>query len=66
MRSRRSCFSGVTYATVGDGDLVLPGEWRLLGPVEGLPGILICGLSTGIYFTVVIRVLGVRSGFEPK
>jgi len=59
-------FSGVTYATVGYGDLVLPSEWRLLGPVEGLAGILMCGLSTGFFFAVAIKVLGVRSGFEPK
>src|ERR1700740_3077959 len=32
-------FSGVTYATIGYGDLVLPNEWRLFGPVEGLTGI---------------------------
>jgi Ion channel len=25
-------FSGVTYATIGFADLVLPKEWRLLGP----------------------------------
>ncbi len=40
-------FSAVTYTTVGYGDLVLPQEWRLVGAVEGLTGILMCGLSTG-------------------
>ena len=49
-------FSGVTYTTVGYGDLVLPNEWRLLGPVEGLTGILMCGLSTGFFFAVVSRL----------
>ena len=48
-------FSGVTYTTLGYGDLVLPQEWRLLGPVEGLTGILMCGLSTGFFFAVVSR-----------
>src|SRR5215208_94413 len=33
-------FAGVTYTTVGYGDLLLPKDWRLLGPVEGLTGIL--------------------------
>jgi len=28
-------FSGVTYTTIGYGDLVLAKPWRLLGPVEG-------------------------------
>lgn len=50
-------FSGVTYSTVGYGDLVLPLEWRLLGPVEGLTGILMCGLSTGFFFAIVSTML---------
>jgi hypothetical protein len=53
-------FSGVTYTTVGYGDLVLPAEWRLLGPVEGLTGILMCGLSTGLFFALVSRLLARR------
>jgi len=48
-------FSGVTYTTVGYGDLVLQKPWRLLAPVEALTGILMCGLSTGLFFAVVTR-----------
>ena len=48
-------FSGVTYATIGYGDLVLPQEWRLYGPVEGLTGILMCGLSTAFFFVIVSK-----------
>jgi hypothetical protein len=50
-------FSGVTYTTVGYGDLVLPKEWRLIGSVEGLTGILMCGLSAGFFFAVVSKSL---------
>ena len=50
-------FSGVTYTTPGYGDLLLPPEWRVLGPVEGLTGILMCGLSTGFFFTVLSKFL---------
>ena len=46
-------FSGVTYTTIGYGDLVLTKPWRLLGPIEGLVGILMCGLSTGYFFAIV-------------
>jgi len=53
-------FSGVTYATVGYGDLVLPQAWRMLGPVEGLTGILMCGLSTGFFFAFLSRVFGAK------
>jgi hypothetical protein len=34
-RHRVDRFAGVTCATVGYGDIVLPKEWRLFGPVEG-------------------------------
>jgi hypothetical protein len=49
-------FSAVTYTTTGYGDLVLPGGWRIVGGVEALTGILMCGWSTGFFFAVVNRV----------
>ena len=49
-------FSAVTYTTTGYGDLVLPEEWRLVGGVEALTGILMCGLSTGMFFAVFSKV----------
>ena len=54
-------FSSVTYTTTGYGDLVLPEEWRILGGVEALTGILMCGLSTGFFFAVVSRMLESRT-----
>ena len=48
-------FSAVTYATIGYGDLVLPKEWRMLGPMEGFTGILMFGLSTAFFFLVVSK-----------
>jgi voltage-gated potassium channel Kch len=49
-------FSAVTYTTTGYGDIVLPEEWRLLGAIEALTGILMCGWSTGFFFATVGRV----------
>jgi hypothetical protein len=49
-------FSAVTYTTTGYGDLVLPPDWRLVGGVEALTGILMCGWSTGFFFAVVSRM----------
>jgi Ca2+/Na+ antiporter len=49
-------FSSVTYTTVGYGDLVLPEAWRLIGGIEALTGILMCGWSTGFFFAVVNRM----------
>ena len=48
-------FSGVTYTTTGYGDLVLPESWRLVGAIEALTGILMCGWSTGFFFLIVSR-----------
>ena len=53
-------FSAVTYTTTGYGDLVLPKEWRLVGGVEALTGILMCGLSTGLFFAVFTDVFGIN------
>ncbi|MBP0628778.1 MULTISPECIES: potassium channel family protein [unclassified Cupriavidus] len=50
-------FSAVTYTTTGYGDVVLPQPWRLVGGVEALTGILMCGLSTGLYFAFFSRVV---------
>ena len=54
-------FSGVSYSTLGYGDVVLPHEWRMLGPTEGLTGILMCGLSTAIFFGIAHRLLEARA-----
>ena len=49
-------FSGVTYTTLGYGDVLLSDPWRLLAPIESLTGILMCGLSTGVFFALVSRL----------
>ena len=53
-------FSAVTYTTTGYGDLVLPEAWRLVGGIEALTGILMCGWSTGFFFAVVNRMYRAR------
>jgi Ion channel len=55
-------FSAVTYTTTGYGDLVLPQEWRLVGAIEALTGILMCGWSTGFFFAVVSRMFREEAG----
>ena len=58
-------FSAVTYTTTGYGDLVLPEKWRLLGGVEALTGILMCGWSTGFFMAIVGRVHASRARTSP-
>jgi hypothetical protein len=59
-------FSAVTYTTTGYGDLVLPQEWRLVGGVEALTGILMCGLSTGLFFAVFSDIFRLNRGISGR
>ena len=50
-------FSGSSYATVGFGDVLLPQQWRLLGPLESMIGVLMCGISVGLLFALITRLV---------
>jgi len=53
-------FSLVSYTTIGYGDVVLPQNWRLLGGVEGISGVLLCGISTAFFFAYVSGLFQIR------
>jgi len=55
-------FSTATFATVGYGDVVASGEWRLLTALEGLSGFLLIGWSTAYLIAAGIRVGPFRAG----
>jgi hypothetical protein len=55
-------FSLGTYTTIGYGDIVLPKAWRLLGAIEGISGVLLCGLSTAFIFALVNALFKIRMG----
>src|SRR5277367_4096168 len=50
-------FSATSYSTVGYGDLVLPPVWRAVGSIEALMGMLMCGVSVGLLFAIVNRLV---------
>ena len=50
-------FSATSYSTVGYGDVVLPQAWRLLGPIEGVIGVLMCGMSVSGLFAILVKLL---------
>jgi voltage-gated potassium channel len=50
-------FSASSYSTVGYGDVVLPSACRLLGPLESVTGVLMCGISVSVLFALVTRLL---------
>jgi voltage-gated potassium channel len=51
-------FSASSYATVGYGDVVLPSNWRMLGPLESIIGVLMCGISVSLVFAIITRLIG--------
>jgi len=55
-------FSLVSYTAIGYGDVVLPENWRLLGAIQGVSGVLLCGLSTAFIFAVMNAMFKARIG----
>jgi hypothetical protein len=53
-------FSGVTYTGIGYGDVLVERPWRILAPIEGLTGIVMCSLSAAFFFAVLSRVFIAR------
>jgi len=56
-------FSTVTFASLGYGDVVISGSWRLLSAIQAMTGLLIFGWSTALLFAVVQRLW---SDMEPS
>jgi voltage-gated potassium channel Kch len=46
-------FSIVTMTSVGYGDVVLSGDWRLLAAFQAMDGLLLFGISTAFLFAVL-------------
>lgn len=60
-------FSMQSYSTVGYGDVLLPQKWRLLGTIESISGVLMCGLSAAFLFAIVNALFRARiKGFRPE
>jgi Ion channel len=53
-------FSLTSYTTIGYGDVLLPERWRLLGALEGVTGVLLCGISTAFFFAVMTAIFQIR------
>jgi len=49
-------FSTVTFTTLGYGDIVLDGNWRLFGAIEAGNGLILFGWSTAFLLSVTGRL----------
>jgi hypothetical protein len=52
--------SAVNFTTLGYGDLVMSGTWRLLGPLEAANGVLMFGITASGLFAVTNRLIKIR------
>jgi len=59
-------FSLGSYTTIGYGDVVLAHRWRLLGAIEGISGVLLCGISTAFMFAIINRIFQVRFNIKQQ
>jgi hypothetical protein len=57
-------FSAQNYTALGYGDILLSEQWRLLGPLEAINGLLMFGLSTAVMFAVMGRLVATRLHFK--
>jgi hypothetical protein len=53
--------SAVNFTSLGYGDIVMSGRWRLLGPLEAANGVLMFGLTAGVVLTVMTHLLHRRA-----
>jgi hypothetical protein len=53
-------FSMTSYSSVGYGDILLPQRWRLLGVMEAISGVLLCGFSTAFIFVIGSALFQIR------
>lgn len=52
-------FAFVNYTTLGYGDILPASDWRLLGPIAAMNGVLLFGWSTAVIYDVLRSVVDV-------
>lgn len=50
-------FSGVTFTSLGFGDVVLDGRARLLAPLQAANGLMMFGITTALFIATVERAI---------
>jgi hypothetical protein len=49
-------FSTITYATLGYSDTTMAREWRMVGALEGIMGVILLGWSTAFFVRILNRL----------
>jgi hypothetical protein len=56
-------FAFVNYTTLGYGDITPLPQWRLIGPITAMNGVLMIGWSTAVIFEVLRKALSQHAAF---
>ena len=51
-------FAFVNYTTLGYGEILPPDDWRLIGPITAMSGVMLFGWSTAVIFEVLRTTAG--------
>jgi hypothetical protein len=55
-------FSTISYAAIGYGDASIAPEWKQLGAIEGINGVILLGWSVAFFVTVMARMMPAPNG----
>lgn len=50
-------YSTISYGAIGYGDAEIAEEWKLLGAIEGINGVILLGWSVAFFVTVMARIV---------
>ena len=53
-------FAFTSYTTLGYGDVIAEDEWKLLGPMAAMNGVMLFGWSTAVIFQVMNEAFRIR------
>jgi hypothetical protein len=52
--------SAVNFASLGYGDIVMSKDWKLLGPLEAINGVLMLGMSAAALMVILQQLIKLR------
>jgi hypothetical protein len=58
---RRRDFAFVNYTTLGYGDILPAQNWRLLGPMTAMNGVLLFGWSAAVIYDILRTIAGLTT-----
>jgi hypothetical protein len=58
--------SAVNFASLGYGDIVMSKDWKLLGPLEAINGVLMLGMGAAALMVILQQLVKLQYGGDPQ